>query len=210
MTDDLRAMRKHYEAGPLDEGSLAPTWLEQLRLWLGEAIEAGVPEPNAMVLATAAASGVPGGRTVLLKGLDDRGLAFFSNHRSRKGVELAENPRATCVFPWIALSRQVVVDGRVEHLPASESDAYFDSRPLGSRLGAAASPQSQVVASREELDSLLEELERQSPPKRPPWWGGYLVVPSAVEFWQGRANRLHDRFRYRQADGGWVVERLAP
>jgi len=169
-----------------------------------------------MVLATAALDGTPGARTVLLKGLDEGGLAFFTNLGSRKGHELAENPRAALVFSWPSLQRQIVIDGAVEHLPPEESDAYWEGRPPGSRLGALASSQSEPVASREVLERRYEEVAARCPegggvPPRPEWWGGLRVVPSQVELWQGRPDRLHDRLRYRAVGAGeWVVERLAP
>ncbi|MBI5103780.1 MAG: pyridoxamine 5'-phosphate oxidase [Solirubrobacterales bacterium] len=204
-------MRRSYARGGLDEAALAPTWLEQLRVWLGEAAE--LLEPNAMVLATADARGRPSARTVLLKGLDERGLTFFTNLDSRKGRDLRENPYASVVFPWVELQRQVVVAGEVAPVPPEESDAYFASRPYGSRVGAAASPQSQVIASRSELEAVAERLAAEHPEDvpRPPHWGGLRLAPETVEFWQGREDRLHDRLRYRRtAEGGWVVERLAP
>jgi pyridoxamine 5'-phosphate oxidase len=163
-----------------------------------------------MVLATAGGDGAPGARTVLLRGVDERGFAFYTNYRSRKGRELEANPRASLVFPWYALSRQVVVDGTVERMAPEESDAYFSERPVGSRLSAVASPQSQVVASREELEALWRDAEAGGLPPRPDWWGGFRVVPVAVEFWHGRQNRLHDRLRFRRDAGSWRLERLAP
>ncbi len=208
-------MRTPYGAGGLGERDLAPTWLEQLTGWLQHAVLEGVPEPNAMVLATADAGGTPAARTVLLKGLDERGLAFYTNLRSRKGSELSQNPRASAVLLWLPLRRQVRVDGAVEEVDADEADAYFASRPHGSRLAALASPQSEVIASRDMLDRRHADLERSypegTPVTRPEWWGGRRLVPSSVEFWQGRENRLHDRLRYRrEQSGAWVVERLAP
>ena len=208
-------MRRPYGRGQLMESELEATWLAQLARWLGEAVRAGGPEPNAMVLATAAPDGVPSARTVLLKGLDERGLAFYTNLRSRKGRELAANPRAALVFPWLSLQRQVIVEGRVEVVGSGEADAYFASRPHGARLAALASAQSQRLDSREQLDRAYAELAERHPEgthvPRPSWWGGLRVVPASVEFWQGRANRLHDRLRYRCTDSGaWVLERLAP
>lgn len=209
-------MRRAYGArGPLLEDGLAATWLDQLTAWLADALQAAVPEPTAMVLATAGRDGAPAARTVLLKGLDERGLAFYTNLRSRKGRELAENPRASALLVWLPLERQVRVDGEVEAVSAEEADAYFDSRPRGSRLAAVASPQSEAVASRAELEERYAELAarhpEESPVARPEWWGGRRIVPSSVEFWQGREDRLHDRLRYRHTGGGaWVVERLAP
>lgn len=205
-------MRRSYEGARLDQSDLAPDWLTQLRGWLENAVEERVLEPNAMVLATAGADGVPGARTVLLKGLDERGLAFYTNLRSRKARELRENPRASLLLAWPALARQVVVDGRVEAVEAQEADAYFESRPLGSRLAAVVSPQSQVISSRTELDRRHAELGASTEaPGRPEWWGGLRIVPASVEFWQGREDRLHDRLRFRDTGAGsWVVERLAP
>ena len=209
---DLGNMRESYRLAALSESDLAATWHQQLARWLEEAVRSEVTEPNAMVLATAGADGAPGARTVLLKGLDERGLVFNTNLRSRKAREVAENARASLVLAWLGLQRQVIVDGGVEVVAAEEADAYFASRPLGSRLAALVSPQSEVIASREPLERCHAELAAsRREPARPEWWGGMRVVPSAVEFWQGRENRLHDRLRYRRASGGaWAVERLAP
>lgn len=209
----LAAMRRSYVEGGLDEAELAPTWLEQLRRWMTDAARHDMLEPNAMVLATAGAGGVPSARTVLLKGLDEHGLVFFTNYDSRKGGQLTENPRAAILFPWHALQRQVHVEGAVERISAADSDAYWATRPPGSRIGALASPQSQVIGSRDELEAAAGELmaryDNQTVP-RPDHWGGYRLTPSSVEFWQGRLDRLHDRLRYRRDAGGWIVERLAP
>jgi len=213
---DVAGMRRAYGTrGPLLEEGLAATWLDQLTAWLEDAMQAAVPEPTAMMLATADGDGAPAARTVLLKGLDERGLTFYTNLRSRKGRELGANPRASALLVWLPLERQVRVDGEVEAVSAEEADAYFDSRPRGSRLAAVASPQSEVVASRAELEERYAELAARhpgdSPVPRPQWWGGRRIVPSSVEFWQGREDRLHDRLRYRHTGGGaWVVERLAP
>jgi pyridoxamine 5'-phosphate oxidase len=211
----LEDMRGLYAAQTLDESDLAPDWLTQFERWLDEAIAAPLPEPNAMVLATADADCRPSARTVLLKVVDARGFVLYTNLESRKGREAAANPAASLVFPWAQLHRQVVVTGAIEPVADEEADAYFASRPHGSRLGALASPQSQVIPSRAVLDEGRAELERRYPEgadvPRPPHWGGLRVVPDAVEFWQGRPDRLHDRLRYRrEPDGTWVVERLAP
>jgi pyridoxamine 5'-phosphate oxidase len=211
----LQQLRQSYRSGrALREADLAPDWLTQLRAWIEEAVAAGILEPNAMVLATASADGRPNARSVLLRGLDERGLQFFSNYRSAKGHELAENPRATVVFPWIAMGRQVVASGSVHRLSDDESDAYFASRPRGHQLGAAASPQSQVVPDRASLDRAMRDVAERypdgTPVPRPAHWGGYVLAPEVVEFWEGREDRLHDRLRYRASDQGWVLERLAP
>ena len=217
-SDHLAGMRRGYEAGGLSETDLAPTWLEQLERWLAEAESAGITEPNAMVLATADADGRPSARTVLLKGVDERGLVLYTNRDSRKGRQAAENPHGAIVLPWIDLQRQVCVRGRLERVSDEESDAYFHSRPHGSQLGAVASPQSTVIRERAELTRRRDELEAAHPEgttvPRPPAWGGLRLVPEEVEFWQGRPDRLHDRLRFVRVDGpsveGWAVERLAP
>lgn len=211
---DLASLRRRYQRGTLDVHAVDPDPVVQVRRWLAEAHAAGLAEPNAMVLATAGASGAPSGRTVLLKGLDERGYTFFTQLRSVKGHELAENPRAALVFPWHALDRQVVVAGSVVQVPRDEVEAYFASRPHGSRLAAWASPQSQVVPDRATLDAAwdaaLARWPEGSPVPLPDHWGGYRVVPSSVELWQGRESRLHDRLRYRRDGEAWVIERLAP
>jgi pyridoxamine 5'-phosphate oxidase len=209
----LAAMRRGYERGGLDEGDLAPTWTAMLERWLDDAVAGGVREPNAMVLATADGSGRPSLRTVLLKGLDAGGLRFFTNYASDKGHDLAANPVAALLFPWIDLQRQVRLTGAVSKLGAADSDAYFASRPHGSQIGALASPQSRVVADRAALEATRDALNARYPDdvSRPEDWGGYVVAPDSVEFWQGRPDRLHDRLRYRRAaEGDWVTERLAP
>ena len=206
--------RTEYEHGTLSEEDLAPNWHEQLLAWYGDAVAAGLPEPAAITLATASAEGVPSARTVLLRGTDERGLAFHTNLESRKGREIAENPRAAIVLAWTPLQRQIVAEGPVERLSSPESDAYWAERPHRSRIGAMASPQSRVVESRMELEERFAELERSYPDgseiPRPEWWGGFRLVPDQVEFWSGRRDRLHDRLRYRHTVGEWIVERLAP
>jgi pyridoxamine 5'-phosphate oxidase len=211
----LAAMRQVYSRGGLSEEDLAPTWSAMLERWLADAESGGILEPNAMVVATAGADGRPNARTVLLKGLDEASLTFFTNYDSAKGHELTANPVAALLFPWVELQRQVRLVGPVHQLDAAASDAYFASRPYGSRLSAVASPQSQVLPDRAQLEATRDALAARYPPDgevpRPPHWGGYVVVPDTVEFWQGRADRLHDRLVYRRtADGAWVTERLAP
>jgi pyridoxamine 5'-phosphate oxidase len=206
-------LRREYEGGQLAEEDLAPGWPAQFGRWLDDAVTAGLPEPNAMIVATADAGGRPSARTVLLKGYDERGFTFFTNYGSRKGTELTANPHASLVFPWFFMYRQVLVSGPVERTTRAETEAYFASRPRESQLGAWASPQSQVMPSRAVLDALLVEVAQRfgdGPIPVPPHWGGYLLAPDEVEFWQGRVGRLHDRLRYRRDGGGWVVERLAP
>jgi pyridoxamine 5'-phosphate oxidase len=211
---DLAAMRVDYGAAEHSEASLAATWHEQFGHWLADAVAAGVPEPNAMVLATADEAGHPSARTVLLKGYDERGLVFFTNYESRKGRELTANPAASLVFPWYPLRRQVVVTGAVTRVPRAESEAYFATRPRESALGAWASAQSTVVPDRGTLDRAWEDAARRfpqdAPVPTPPFWGGFRVVPDSVEFWQGRTGRMHDRLRYRRSERAWEVERLAP
>jgi pyridoxamine 5'-phosphate oxidase len=208
---DPAGLRRQYEGAPFDVGDLAPTWLEQFQRWLDDAVAAQVAEPNAMVVATADPAGAPSARTVLLRAVDDRGFAFYTNLGSRKGREALANPRASCVFAWVALQRQVVATGAVEQVSDADADAYWASRPLPSRVSAAASPQSQVVASRAELEALWARVAAQGEDiPRPPHWSGLRIVPDAVEFWQGRRDRFHDRLRFRAEGGAWLVERLAP
>jgi len=199
----------------LDEGTIGPNWLSQFQQWLEEAVAAGLAEPTAMVLATADARARPSARMVLMKSLDERGFVFYSNRTSRKGADLAANARASLVFPWHAMRRQVIVDGDVEVLDEQSSDEYFASRPYGSQLGAHASRQSTVIASRAVLDAARSQAEASYPPgtqvPRPDRWGGWRVEPDTVEFWQGRSDRLHDRLRFRREQGErWVLERLSP
>jgi pyridoxamine 5'-phosphate oxidase len=201
-------------ARPLEPSDLDPDPRRQFRRWFDEAVATGMPAPEAVALATATADGRPAVRMVLLKGIDERGLRFHTNDGSRKGRELAENPRAALLFHWQALGRQVRIEGDVERAPEGESDEYFRTRTREAQLSAAASPQSEPVASRGELEARVEAVRQEyagGPVPRPSTWGGFTLVPDAWEFWQHRANRLHDRFRYgADGAGGWVVERLAP
>lgn len=209
---DLRGMRKSYERAELDESVAGSVPLRQFERWFADAVKAKVPEPNAMTLATVGADGRPSTRVVLVKSFDERGVVFYTNYDSRKGRELAANPLAALQFHWVELERVVRIEGRVEKVSAEESDAYYAVRPLDSRLGAWASPQSQVIASRATLvaNAAKAAAAHGLNPPRPENWGGYLLVPDTWEFWQGRASRLHDRLRYRLVDGSWVRERLAP
>jgi len=206
-------LRRDYRSHVLIEEEASADPLTQFRQWFDDAIRAELLEPNAMTLATVTPSGDPAARTVLLKGLDDTGFVFFTNYESAKGRHLSGHPRACLLFFWGELERQVRITGHVERLPQAESLAYFRSRPRGSQLGAWASPQSQVIPSREVLDGRLAALEAQYADGEiplPPFWGGYRVVPEAVEFWQGRTSRLHDRLLYTRAAGAWSRVRLAP
>nr|WP_297357615.1 pyridoxamine 5'-phosphate oxidase [uncultured Caldimonas sp.] len=205
-------LRKSYERAELNETASRGEPIEQFRQWFDEALAAQVPEPNAMTLATVGPQGRPSTRIVLVKGFDERGIVWYTNYDSRKGRELADNPHAALQFHWVELERVVRIEGRVEKTSEEESEAYFRSRPLDSRIGAWASPQSQVISSRAVLVANAAKYGAQfalNPPK-PPHWGGYRLVPDTWEFWQGRKSRLHDRLRYRLADGRWVRERLAP
>jgi len=209
---DLSNLRKSYEIGSLDEADAGNAPLELFQRWLDHAVAAKVPEPNAMTLATVGTDGRPSTRVVLIKYADERGLVFFTNYDSRKGHELEANPHAALQFHWVELERVVRVEGIVEKTSAEESDAYFVTRPLDSRLGAWASPQSQVISSRAVLVANAAKASARfglNPP-RPHHWGGYRLVPDAWEFWQGRRSRLHDRVRFRLVDGSWRKERLAP
>ncbi|GAA4437916.1 pyridoxamine 5'-phosphate oxidase [Phytohabitans houttuyneae] len=213
-TPEPARMRRDYgTANALSPDGLAGDWWVQFDRWFADAVDAGLPEPNAMIVATADPHGRPSARTVLLKGYDERGLVFYTNYESRKGVELAANPYASLVLPWFAMRRQIVVAGSVSRVSRAETEAYWATRPRESQLGAWASPQSQVVADRATLDRVYEETERRFPEQvpAPEHWGGLRVAPHTVEFWQGRTGRLHDRLRYRRTDEGvWIIERLAP
>ena len=209
---DIASLRKSYEKAELDENASAPEPLAQFRLWFDQAVHGQLPEPNAMTLATVGTEGRPSTRVVLIKGFDERGIVWYTNYESRKGRELAVQPFAALQFHWVELERVVRIEGRVEKISAEESDAYFHSRPLDSRLGAWASPQSQVISSRAVLVKAAAEaaLRHARQPPRPPHWGGYRLAPDSWEFWQGRKSRLHDRLRYRLEGGAWLRERLAP
>ena len=212
MSRKIAELRKHYEYAELDEVDAANEPLRQFETWFQQALAAEVPEPNAMTLATVGADGRPSTRIVLVKGFDARGIVWYTNYASRKGRELAANPVAALQFHWVELERVVRIEGAVARVDDAESDAYFASRPLDSRIGAWASPQSQVIASRAILVGNAAKFAAQfmlNPP-RPPQWGGYRLVPDSYQFWQGRRSRLHDRLRYRLDTAGWVRERLAP
>jgi pyridoxamine 5'-phosphate oxidase len=217
---DIASLRKSYEKAELDEAASAADPLQQFQLWLEQALAAQLPEPNAMTLATVGEDGRPSTRVVLVKGVDARGIVWFTNYESRKGRELAHQPFAALQFHWVELERVVRIEGRVEKVSAAESDAYYASRPLDSRLGAWASPQSRVIPSRTVLVTAAAKaaaVHALNPP-RPPHWGGYRLAPDRWEFWQGRKSRLHDRLQYRleqglekQSEGSvWIRERLAP
>lgn len=209
---DLADMRKSYGRSALLERSAHTNPFDQFGQWLDEAVAAQVPEPNAMTLATVGADGRPSTRVVLIKEFDRRGIVWYTNYDSRKGRELAAHPVAALQFHWVALERVVRIEGHVEKVSAAESDAYYAIRPLGSRIGAWASPQSRVIANRKVLEDAVAKARAKYPknPPRPPHWGGFRLKPDCWEFWQGRKSRLHDRLRYRLADGDWVRERLAP
>ncbi|MPZ97198.1 MAG: pyridoxamine 5'-phosphate oxidase [Propionibacteriales bacterium] len=208
----LEASRKDYTSSGLTEEELAADPFTQFRQWIKQAQEAGLYEPNAMVLTTVSGDGVPSSRMVLLKGFGPDGFVFFTNYASRKGTDLEADGRCALLFPWHPLERQVRIEGTASRLDESASDSYFASRPRGAQLGAWASPQSSVVSGREVLDEEYDEVSRRFPGDvpRPPHWGGYRVVAATVEFWQGRPGRMHDRLRFRRTPEGWTVERLAP
>lgn len=209
---DIAALRRNYTRAGLSREDLAVTPVEQFRRWFDESVKSGVFEPNAMVLSTS--NGIrPSSRTVLLKAYDSRGFVFFTNYQSRKARDIAADPNVSLLFPWYILERQVSILGRAERISVQESLAYFVSRPHGSRLGAWVSQQSSVISSRQLLEMKWEEMKQKfgrGEIPLPDFWGGFRVVPTEIEFWQGRENRLHDRFRYTSQDGGWSIERLAP
>ncbi len=213
MTIDLQRLRREYTHAGLRRSDANPDPIRQFRKWFDEAVAANLHEPNALTLATATPDGRPSARVVLLKGFDERGFVFYTNYEGRKARELQENPYCALVFYWGELERQVRVEGHASRVPEKESDAYYASRPRGSQLGAWVSEQGRPVEDREVLEERLRELEaayegREVP--RPPFWGGYRVQPDAMEFWQGRENRLHDRLLYRRIGGGWTIGRLQP
>ena len=206
-------LRKDYTLAGLDKADVLPNPIEQFRVWFEAALGAGVPEPNAMHVSTVTADGRPNGRIVLIKDVSDAGFVFYSNYESRKGRELAGHPFAALTFFYPELERQIRIEGRVERVSDDESDAYFDSRPRGSQIGAWVSNQSRIIEDRDVLENRQRELETQfdgGPVPRPVHWGGFRVVPDAVEFWQGRPSRLHDRIRYRKQGNDWLIERLSP
>jgi pyridoxamine 5'-phosphate oxidase len=210
----LADLRKSYTRGGLRRADLDPDPVVQFNHWMHQALDARLVEPTAMTLATADRQGRPSARIVLLKGVDERGLLFFSNYESRKGHDLAENPNAALVLFWAELERQVRVTGTVARCAKEESERYYRSRPRGHRLGSWVSPQSEVIDGREILEKRLKDLDAKYPGDEvplPSYWGGYILTPEEIEFWQGRPDRLHDRFRYScQRDGNWLIERLAP
>ena len=211
-TPDIASLRTDYSLKTLEEASVDRDPLKQFGVWMVEAIHAQVPEPTAMNLSTVGPQGRPAGRIMLLKGVDPRGFVFYTNYASRKGRELEARPLAALTFLWKELERQVRIEGAVEKVAAAESDEYFATRPVGSRIGAWASPQSEVIADRQWLEQRWAQLTTQygEQPPRPPHWGGYRVLPDYLEFWQGRQSRLHDRIAYTRAAAGWTVARLAP
>ncbi len=212
--DEIAGLRRNYTREKLDIADTEPDPVIQFKKWFEQALKSGIPEPNAMILSTAGTGGQPRGRVVLLKGVDDRGFIFYSNYSSRKGEELQQNPRASLCFNWLELERQVRIDGTAEKVPEDESKAYFDSRPFESRIGALASQQSSVVRDRNQLETTFEQLRKEYEGKnvpKPRDWGGYVVRPSRIEFWQGRPGRMHDRIEYDRSDDGlWQKCRLAP
>ncbi len=212
---DLAGLRREYETQGLRRAELHPDPIEQFETWFSTAVNSGLPDANAIALATATPDGKPSARIVLLKGVDQRGFVFFTNYESSKGHELAENPQAAFTVYWMQLERQIRVTGRVEKTSRKESEIYFQDRPRGSQLGAWVSRQSEVIDARRILDARLAEMTQRfaghEKIKLPPHWGGYRIIPATIEFWQGRTNRLHDRFRYtRENDGSWIIDRLAP
>jgi pyridoxamine 5'-phosphate oxidase len=209
---NIADIRKDYKLQTLLEADVAPDPIAQFGKWWNEAVKSDIDEVNAMTLATADKNNIPSARIVLLKGYDKNGFVFFTNYQSHKGEQLIQNPNACLVFFWKELERQIRITGKVEKISGEESDTYFTSRPAGSRIGAWASPQSSVIANRTVIEEKLKDFEQQFGDNipRPPYWGGYIVKPVQIEFWQGRASRLHDRMQYTLQEGSWIIERLAP
>lgn len=210
---NLYQMRQEYTAGSLNEEEMASDPIQEFGEWMNAAISAGLSEPNAMTVATATPEGKPSARVVLLKEFNNEGFVFFTNYHSRKGKELKSNPFAAVLFDWHDIERQVRIEGMVEKLSEEDSDEYFESRPESAKIGAWASPQSRIIKNREEIEKLQEEIEDQFdelPVHRPGHWGGYLIRPTTIEFWQGRPNRMHDRIVYYKTEEGWTMHRLAP
>jgi pyridoxamine 5'-phosphate oxidase len=213
MSISIADLRQNYTFHHLNETDVDPNPFKQFQLWFEQTLQAELPEPNAMTLATATKEGIPSARIVLLKGMSNRGFTFYTNYESHKGNDLAENPQAVLVFWWALLERQIRIEGCVEKVSAEEADEYFHSRPRESRLGAWVSQQSRVIPNREVLEQQFRDLDaryQEQDIPRPEHWGGYRLVPRRIEFWQGRPNRLHDRLRYRLENGAWTIERLAP
>ncbi len=212
-SEDLQKLREDYSKHSLDESEVDPDPFVQFRKWMEEALEARLPEPNAMTLATVDAANKPHSRVVLLKGVDDEGFVFYTNQASDKGKEIGQNPHVSLCFLWIELERQVRIDGIARELPREESEEYFRKRPYKSQIGALASHQSEVVPDRKYLEDKFEELRQkygEGEVPMPDTWGGYRVVPEAIEFWQGRRSRLHDRIKFEKANGNWSIKRLSP
>lgn len=209
---DIGDLRRDYRQRKLERNNLDKNPFEQFKLWLGEAIKSEVLEPNAMILSTATKTGIPSSRTVLLKEIDERGLIFFTNKESRKAKEMIENPEVSLVFWWAPLERQVAIQGKAEQIDKADDENYFTKRPRGNQLGCWASRQGAVISSREILEDefrRLDELYKDKVPL-PPFWGGFRIIPTRFEFWQGRSNRLHDRFMYQKENGSWTICRLSP
>ena len=209
---EVAGVRQEYMRDGLDEKTILPDPLVQFEAWFADAIKADLPLPNAMSLSTVSVEGKPSSRAVLLKGVDHGDFVFYTNYHSRKGRDLSANPHAALLFAWLQLERQVRIEGTLAPVSAAESDAYFDTRPLGSRHAAIASPQSEIIASRAALEARHQDvaLATGNAPLRPPHWGGYRLMPAEIEFWQGRANRLHDRLLFKRTDQSWHITRLAP
>jgi len=210
---NFSSMRREYTQKPISKTDLDPNPFSQFKIWAQEAIQAKVPEPNAMSLATSSKFGFPSIRTVLLKGFDDNGLVFYTNYNSSKSKDIEENPHVALLFLWLSLERQVRIQGTAEKMSQTENEAYFQTRPIETQLGAWSSDQSQIIDSKKSLEQKVKDIRAKYEGKQipmPPFWGGYRVVPTSFEFWQGQPNRLHDRLHYRQTKDGWIVDRLCP